>query len=212
MQTTRRAYLAAVAGTAGALSGCLGGSGSGSGSGCDAESESPVDSLPAPAIGDPDADVTVMAFEDFACSHCMRYELDQFPKLRSEYVDPGTIRYERHDFPIPVNDWSWPAASAARGVQDETDVETYYEYARAVYQNQGDLSLDTLQSLAEEVGAPDCDVREDANTETYRPVVEADRSRGSDLGVPGTPAIFVDGQLLRSYSFEDIDAAIQSAL
>jgi protein-disulfide isomerase len=208
METTRRAYLSAVAGTAGALAGCVGGSGSG----CDAESESPVDSLPSPVAGDPDADVTVMAFEDFACSHCMRYELDQLPKLRSEYIEPGTIRYERHDYPIPVNKWSWPAASAARGVQDETDDETFYEYVRAVYENQGDLSVDTLHGLADEVGAPACDIREDADTETYRPVVEADRSRGKQLGVPGTPAIYVNGQFVRSYAFEDIKAAIESEL
>ncbi|MFB6155702.1 MAG: DsbA family protein [Haloferacaceae archaeon] len=207
MQTTRRAYLAAVGGTATALAGCL----SGSGSGCDAKSESPVDSLPVPVLGDPDADVTVQVFEDFACPHCMHYELEQFPKVRSEYVDPGTIRYERHDYPIPVSKWSWPAASAARGVQDETDVETFYEYAHAVYENQSDLSLDTLQSLADEVGAPACDVREDADTGTYRPVVEADKRRGDELGVPGTPAVFVDGQLLRSYAYDSIRSAIEQA-
>jgi len=211
MQTTRRAYLATVAGAAGGLAGCLGGGGGGSD--CDAEQESPVESLPTPVLGDPDADVTVMAFEDFACGHCASYSLEQFPTIRSEYVDTGKIRYEHHDYPIPVDrKWSWAAASAARGVYDETDAETFFEYTHKVFQNQSDLSLDTLQSLADEVGAPGCDVREDADTGTYRPVVEADKARGDQLGIPGTPAIFVDGQLQRSYAADSISSAIESRL
>jgi protein-disulfide isomerase len=210
MQTTRRAYLATVAGATGGLAGCLGGGG---GSDCDAAQESPVESLSTPVIGDPDADVTVMAFEDFACGHCATYSLEHFPTIRSEYVDTGKIRYEHHDYPIPVDrTWSWAAASAARGVYDETDAETFFEYTHRVFQNQSDLSLDTLQSLADEVGAPGCDVREDADTGTYRPVVESDKARGDQLGIPGTPAIFVDGQLQRSYAADSISSAIESRL
>ncbi|MFB6256669.1 MAG: thioredoxin domain-containing protein [Haloplanus sp.] len=125
MERTRRAYLAAAAGLGlGATAGCLGGS-SGGANGCTIEDEPTVGELPAPTLGSSDAGVTVMAFEDFACPHCATYSLEVFPQLRSEYVEPGVVRHEFHDFPIPVDEtWSWQAASAARGVQDETDDAT----------------------------------------------------------------------------------------
>jgi len=70
-----------------------------------------------PVIVDPEADVVVQAFEDFTCGHCATYKLEHFPTIREEYIDPGEVRYEHWDFPIPVNEtWAVPVASAARGV------------------------------------------------------------------------------------------------
>lgn len=207
---TRRDYLAAVAaGGAVGLAGCLGGD---SPAGCERTDEPTVESMPAPVIGDPEAEVTVMAFEDFACPHCATYSLEEFPTLRSEYVDPGDVRYEFHDFPIPVDDkWSWEVASAARGVQDEADATAFFEFAHAAFESQDDFSYETVKSAAEEAGAPGCAVVNDAANEAYRPVVEAGRQRARDLGAGGTPAVYVDGQAVRPTA-GDIGAAIDAAL
>jgi protein-disulfide isomerase len=212
MDRTRRAYLGAVAGVGlAATAGCLGGGGGGDGTGdCTVEDEPTVSSLPAPTIGADDADVTVAAFEDFACPHCATYSLEVFPDLRSEYVDAGVVRYEFHDFPIPVDErWSWQAASAARGVQDETDDETFFEYAHALFENQDDYSPALIADLADEVGAPGCAIQADARNETYRPVIEADRERAVDRGAQGTPAVFVAGRSV-SPSYDAIADAIES--
>jgi hypothetical protein len=138
MDRTRRAYLAAAAGVGlGTAAGCLG-SGSGGAAGCTIEDEPTVSSLPAPTLGRSDAPVTVVAFEDFACPHCATYSLEVFPDIRPEYVETGVVRYQFRDFPVPVDErWSWQAASAARGVQDEMDDATFFEYAHALFENHG---------------------------------------------------------------------------
>ncbi|MFB6069313.1 MAG: DsbA family protein [Halobacterium sp.] len=193
MVTTRRAYLAGVAGAVG-LAGCLGGGSSGA-NGCEIDDEPVVESLPSPVLGDPDADVTVMVFEDFACPHCATFSLEVLPRLRESYTDPGTIRYEHHDLPIPVDEkWSWKAASAARGVQDEVDDDAFFEFAHALFENQGDYSMSLVTDLANEAGAPGCAIQADAVNETYRPVVEADRQYAVELGADGTPAAYVNGE------------------
>jgi protein-disulfide isomerase len=211
-QRTRRDYLAAVAaGGAVGVAGCLGGGGGGP-AGCDPTDEPAVSELAAPVIGDPNASVTVLAFEDYACPHCATYSLEEFPTVRSEYVDPGDVRYEFRDFPIPVSEkWSWEVASAARGVQDEVDAEAFFEFAHGAFESQGDFSYETIRSLAEEAGAPACAVVNDAANETYRPVVEADRQLALDSGAQGTPAVYVDGQLVQPTA-ERIGAAIDAAL
>jgi protein-disulfide isomerase len=209
---TRRGYLAAVAaGGAIGLAGCIGGA-SGGRAGCEPTDEPTVDSVPAPVLGDPDAAVTVMAFEDFACPHCATYSLEEFPTLRSEYIDPGDVRYEFYHFPIPVDEkWSWEAASAASGVLDETDTATFYEFTHGVFESQDDMSYETIRTAAEDAGAPGCAVVNDAANESYRPVAEADRQRAVDMGAGGTPAIYVDGRSVRPTA-EDVGAAIESAL
>jgi protein-disulfide isomerase len=211
MEPTRRALLAAAGTATAGLSGCLGGVLTGGEAGdCDIPGSERVESLPTPVAGDPESDVVVQVFEDFACPHCATFNAQVYPDLRSNYVDPGKVRYEHHDFPIPVSQkWSWAAASAARGVQDEVDDAAFFEYATLLYRNQDSYSMDTVQSLAEEVGAPGCPVRGDAINETYRPVLEADRRRGNEMGVRGTPTVFVNGRQVGA-GYDAIVSAVRS--
>ncbi|WP_299331732.1 DsbA family protein [Haloplanus sp.] len=213
MEHTRRACLVATAGLVGLSAGCLGGGGGGGGGGtedCDIEDGPTVSELPAPGVGPDDADVTVAAFEDFSCPHCATFSLEVLPELRSDYVDPGVARFEHRDFPIPVDErWSWQAGSAARGVQDEVGDEAFFEYAHALFENQGDYSPALITDLAEEVGAPGCAVQADALNGTYRPVLESDRQSGIDSGVKGTPSVFVGGRPVNP-TYDAISTAIES--
>jgi len=209
MERSRRAYLAATAGLAGLSAGCLGGGGGGT-EDCDIGDEPTVAELPAPTLGSDDADVTVAAFEDFSCPHCATFSLEVLPELRSEYVEPGDARFEHHDFPIPVDErWSWQAGSAARGVQDEVGDGAFFEYAHALFENQGDFSPRRITDLANDVDAPGCAIQADALNETYRPVLEADRQLGIDSGVEGTPGVFVAGRQVEP-TYDAISAAIES--
>lgn len=209
MSTTRRRFLAggAVAGTAG-LAGC-GALNSGETKttvGPDAET------LPTPVRGNPDADVTVMAFEDYACGHCAAFVLDYLPNLISEYIEPGTIRYEHHDFPLPLSNESWRAPSAARAVQDTAGADAFWEFSHRLYKNQSDLGPSLYETLAEAVGADPKTVRSAAVDETYGTTVVADKQFGKSLGVDSTPTVFVNGTALDRYDFETISQAIDDAL
>lgn len=218
MPPTRRSYLTAVGGAAalGSTAGCLGGSASALPDGCDVGDLDSVSSLPRPALGSEDAAVTVDVFEDFACPHCQTFTEDVYPEIRSTYVDSGDVQYRFFDFPIPVDDtWSWAAASAARAVQDRADAETFFAFTEGVYANQGRLSEEGYQvvhDLADELGVDGCTVAAAAEQESYRPVVEADREEGVSREVPGTPAVYVDGDLLDGYGLNTVDSAIQSRL
>jgi protein-disulfide isomerase len=212
MMTTRRALLAAAGGSLIATTGCLGsvGGGSGGGGDCDLSARDEVQSLPVPSIGPDDAAVTISAFEDFACPHCRTYHLEELPSIESELVGDG-VRYEHYDFPIPVSErWSWAAASAARAVQDTTDDATFFDYSKALFENQNSYSMSLVQSLAEEVGADGCDVRAAAENARYRPVLEATRQNGVELGVRGTPTVFVNGQSVTA-TFSEVRRAVESA-
>jgi Protein-disulfide isomerase len=218
MPVTRRSYLTA-AGSAVALgttAGCLGGSASALPDECDVGELDVVSSLARPALGPEDAPVTVDVFEDFACSHCQTFTEEVYPEIVSTYVDPGDVRYRFFDFPIPVDEtWSWAAASAARAVQDRADVETFFAFTEEVYANQGRLSGDghqVVHDAAEDLGVDGCMVAAAADQEAYRPVIEADKEEGAVRDVPGTPAVYVDGDGLRGYGWNTVDSAIRSRL
>lgn len=228
----RRAFLTSTAavGVAG-VAGCLGGDGGGGtgqdgdsggtpgedGGGAAADGGGTVADLPTPVAGDPDAPVTVAVFEDFACPHCRSFATDVHPKLVADYVDPGVVRYEHHDFPIPVHDrWSWQAPSAARAVQDGVGDDAFFDavdrlFADGWRDGRADYSVEFVETVAADVGADPETVATAAIEERYRPVLEADRAAGVERGVRGTPTVFVDGAATDGYDYATISAAIEAA-
>ncbi|WEL17471.1 Protein-disulfide isomerase [Halorhabdus sp. SVX81] len=196
-RSTRRAFIGglAVTGTVG-LAGCSGLFGG--------------NTLPTPVRGDPDADVTVGVFKDYACGHCAAYTLEQLPALESEYIEPGVIRYEQYDLPIPLSQESWRAPNAARAVQDTVGLDAYWEFSHALFANQDRLGLGLYEELASEVGADPETVRSAAADRKYDPTVKESRQHGVDLGVDATPTIVVNGKTLKSYGFNTIVQAIEA--
>lgn len=52
------------------------------------------------AIGNPNAKVTVVECFSLTCTHCAAFARETLPRIRSELIDPGKIRYVFHDFPL----------------------------------------------------------------------------------------------------------------
>lgn len=190
----RRTVLAGIGASVATTAGCLGGS-TDSGVECETPATTQrVSSLPPAAIGPSSASVTVHAWEDLSCPHCKTFALDVVPKLREEYVSDGTVRFVRHDFPIPVSEWAWPAASALRAAQDAADAEALITVADTIYDNQSDYEESVLNEGAQKADVEPCTLLTAARTDKYRPVVENDKQRGVDRGVEGTPTVFVDDE------------------
>jgi len=202
-RSSRRAFLLA-GGTAAltTLAGC-----SDDGSAIDPER---LDDGNRPAIGDESAPVTVTVFEDFGCPACRQFKQQATPAIVQQYVAPGDVRYLHADFPIPVDEeWSYPIASAARAVFEEAGHDAFWAFSTNVYDHQGNYSLDAVESVAEEIAGVGTSARTAAAEETYRDRIEADRDRGVDWGVSGTPTVFVGDEQVDP---GEIDGAIQSRL
>ncbi|MDS0284132.1 DsbA family protein [Haloarcula onubensis] len=216
---TRRAFVAAGVAVAAGTAGCSSGGEESStppelGDVASTSTPTTDGALPTPVAGDPDADVTVAVYEDYACPHCGTYSLEVFPQVASDYLEPGTVRYEFHDFPIPVDETvSWQAANAARAVQAAAGPQAYFEYSEALFANQSSLGPDTYASLADDVGVDGAAVRQAATDRTYDETVTADRQAGQDRGVSGTPTVFVDDSEVEwsEIAYEPVRDAIEAA-
>lgn len=226
--TSRRHVLLGVTTGVGLLAGCSGGddggdtdSGESAGSGNGpTDGQSPTETtagrLQAPVLGDPDASVTLAVYEDYACPHCADYNRTGFADLQSTYVDPGQIRYEHRDAPIPVADpGSWQAASAAREVQSRHG-SAFWNYAKKLFENHSDLAGEVaplFERLASDLEFEDAEGIANAGVNrSHDPTVRADRQRAEDVGVPGTPAFVVDGEVVTSGFGDDTIPAVTAAL
>lgn len=206
---TRRTYLKAgafgVAGVTGLY--IVGGFGGGGPSTPDCETAPPAD-LNAPTLGDSNSGPTVTEYSDFSCPHCREFALSVMPTIRQQYIRPGTITYHHYDFPIPVDDWSRRAASAAREVQRRAGDAAFVRYATALYRHQNDYSYDLFGTLAEQVDVASQPVRRAARNQAYCRLLNENIQKGREQGVEGTPTIFVDGKKLEAPSAKQLTDAI----
>ncbi|MDR5657135.1 thioredoxin domain-containing protein [Halodesulfurarchaeum sp. HSR-GB] len=202
MRLTRRALLRSGSAVGlGAIAGCV---------------SPPVpesdDSLPTPSLGSTDAPVVVQSFEDFTCGYCKQFALEIRPRIESEYVESGQVRFERYDYPFLDEEWSWKAASAARAVQAEHGSETFFDYADRLYETEEDFSVELFGTLAAAVGADPETVEKAAREEQYRSRLEADRDLGDERDVSKTPTVFVNGERPESPRYRHLAPAIDRLL
>ncbi len=52
------------------------------------------------AIGAPEAPVSVIEYFSLTCPHCRDFHTETFPRLRTEYVETGKVRFIARDFPL----------------------------------------------------------------------------------------------------------------
>lgn len=149
------------------------------------------------AIGDPDAPVLMIEWADFQCPFCGAFARDTKPELVERYVEDGILRIEWRDLPM-LGPESQTAALAGRAAAEQ---DAFWAFHDAVYAderavNSGELERDRLLALAGDLGL-DVD-RFDAAMDdpTAAEAVRADREWAQSLGITGTPAFLINGQLL----------------
>ncbi len=185
---SRRQFAASLtAGTLTAVAGCLS-------SPRDPGEQISGQPLAVPTKGDPDATVTVTAYEDIGCPHCQTYQTEVAPKIESEYIESNRIRYEFRDMVLPADGKrSWEAASAARAVQDRAGVTAFWSSLDALFANQSELGPDTYETLADDIDVDGSAVRDAAVEQAYDETVSHYTDEAGEAGVDSTPTVTVDG-------------------
>jgi protein-disulfide isomerase len=67
-----------------------------------------------PALGRPDAPITIVEFTDYQCPYCRKFHDETYPKLKSQYIDTGKARLVIRDLPLSFHENAKPAAVATR--------------------------------------------------------------------------------------------------
>lgn len=137
--------------------------------------------------GKADALVTLVVFEDFECGYCARL-VPTLDRLAAAYGAELRIVY-RH-FPLSFHPHAQLAAEAALAAAAQGK---FWQMHDVLFANQGALERADLERYAEQVGLNMTKFRRALDDRTYAAAVEADIAAGAELGVTGTPTVFVNG-------------------
>ncbi len=146
-----------------------------------------------PYEGDEDAPVTVVVFDDFQCPFCGKFFRETLPKLRSDYIDTGKVKFVFKHFPLSFHQYAEKAAEAAKCAEEQGK---FWEMHDKLYENQDALDVDSLKSYAADLGLDTEQFNDCLDSGKYADDVQSDFNEGVDLGVSGTPTFFINGEKL----------------
>lgn len=138
-------------------------------------------------LGDPDAPVTLVAFEDFLCPHCQSYEptIKQFIR---EYVATGQAKFEYRMLPAVHQTFSPLAAALAECAADNGS--TFWEAHDILFELASSRSFNenAARTFAERIDIPYSTLLECQSGATQW---QTDQALARELGVTGTPTVLI---------------------
>ncbi|MCJ7478700.1 MAG: DsbA family protein [Candidatus Nanohaloarchaeota archaeon QJJ-7] len=173
-----------------------------------------------PVLGNSSAPVRVTLFEDFECPACRSFDQSVTSRLKSEYVDSGEVKIVWKDFPLTyagdMHPWSDEAAVAMECVFREGGNDAFWNVKDKVFANQDDLSESNVQdrivSWAGEEGVAGSDIETCMQDSDAESEVRSDFNEGRNVGVEGTPTVFVNGIQIQKSSYGSVSDAIENEL
>jgi protein-disulfide isomerase len=134
------------------------------------------------------APVTIIAFSDYECPFCKQAE-GTVEKVLKTYGDK--VRYVHRDFPLAIHAHARQASEAARCANEQGK---FWEYHTKLFATD-DLATEKLQTLASEVGLDRTKFDECLAKQPFEAAIEKDITDGTNVGVSGTPAFFINGRM-----------------
>ena len=170
--------------------------------------------LPDMALGPTNAKVVIVEYAAPTCPHCARFNKDVFPKIKSEYIDTGKVRYVFRDFPLNIKDLA--CTMLARNIAKD-DAAKYFAVVDIMFQQQNQLvekTGDTLKLIGRQAGLTVQAVEDCLKDQAMQDKIAAVQKYAEDvLKVDGTPTFFVNGEVIvGETAFEEFDKRIKSLL
>jgi protein-disulfide isomerase len=172
-------------------------------------------SLPDMALGPANASVTITEYASMTCPHCAAFNEAVFPKIKSEYIDSGKVRYVFREFPLDIK--AAAGSMLARCIAKD-DSGKYFTVIDLLFKQQNDWVMknttETLTRIGKQAGLSQQAVEDCLKDQALLDKIAADQKYASDvLKVDSTPTFFINGERIKGEtSFEEFDKRIKSLL
>ena len=173
------------------------------------------------AMGLADAPVLVEVWEDFQCPACKTFSESVEPLIAETYVANGDVRYVFRHFPfIDGQSATKESQNSAKASMCASEQERFWDYHDMLFanwdgENRGSFNDKRLIAFAETLDLDMAAFNDCFDDNTYKTEIDADKNNGVQIGVTGTPSVFVNGQVLTPGfipSFQELSAAIDAEL
>ncbi len=166
-------------------------------------------------LGDPEAPVTVQAWEDFRCPACAAFNQTVKPLLVDNYIASGKVKLEFRHFPLQQHE---PGASlAAQASECAADQGAFWIYHDRIFQEtssgQSAFIAERLIDYAVELGLERDSFTQCLTSQEYLSAVQGSVQAAWAAGLNSTPSVLIDGIRTDSpLDYAAVSAAIEARL
>ena len=172
-------------------------------------------SLPDMALGPANAAVTITEYASMTCPHCAAFNADVFPKIKSEYIDTGKIRYVFREFPLDIKA---AAGSVLSRCIAKDDANKYFAVTDLLFKTQADWVMknttESLIRIGKQAGLTQDQIEACLRDQSLLDKLAADQKYAAEvLKVDSTPTFFINGEKIKGEaSFEEFAKKINPLL
>lgn len=167
------------------------------------------------ALGPENASVTIIEYASMTCPHCANFTNNVFPKIKSEYIDTGKVRFIFREFPL---DQVALAASALARCVAKDDAPKYFAIVDILFKQQNDLASDALSTInrvGKQAGFSEQMIKDcvQSDPKIQKGILDVREHAYTKLKVNSTPFFFVNGTVVKGEtSFEAFEKMIKPLL
>jgi protein-disulfide isomerase len=140
------------------------------------------------SLGAANAPVTLVEFTDYQCPFCRRFQAEDWPELKRNYIDTGKVRFIVRDLPLSFHSNARPAAEAAHCAGEQGH---FWPMHQGLLGQSADLSPHGLEVRASALGLDMPRFRACIAANKYEGAIAANAAQADALGIHGTPAFVV---------------------
>jgi protein-disulfide isomerase len=149
-------------------------------------------------LGSPDAPIKIVEYAAPMCPICAAFNANEFPQLKSQYIDTGKVYYIFRVFPIGAPDL------AVEGIARCLPASQYFTFMDTMYRNQDKWDPDghaipdvraALIAMAGQAGLSESKAArcmDDKAAQDHTQKVAQDGIK--QFGIGGTPTFIIDGE------------------
>ena len=160
--------------------------------------------------GNVNASIDIIEYSDFQCPYCLRHE-DTINQLLADYGDKIRFAY-RH---FPLTSIHPEAQKAAEASECAAEQGKFWEMHDKIFQaNAADsMSVDVWKQDAKDLGLKTTQFNDCLDSGKYADKVSQEEQEGQAAGVQGTPATFINGQMISgAVPYSNIKSVIDGLL
>jgi protein-disulfide isomerase len=167
------------------------------------------------ALGPANAAVTIVEYASMTCPHCAAFTENVFPKIKTDFIDTGKIRFVFREFPLDIK--AAAGSMLARCIAKD-DSGKYFAVVDLLFKSQaewaGPKTTETLKRIGKQAGLTEKNVEDCLKDQAMLDKISADQKYATDvLKVNSTPTFFINGEMVKGEtSYEEFAKRITPLL
>jgi protein-disulfide isomerase len=154
-------------------------------------------------LGKADAPVTIIEYASMTCPHCAKWDVDVMPRIKSEFIDKGLVRFVFRPFPLDI------VAARASMMAQCAPAEGYFGMVDVLFRSQNDWArasdpLAALKQIGRTAGLSSADIdRCIADEAALTRLVDGNKEANAKFGVDSTPSFIINGKKYTNIPYFD---------